>query len=270
MQALSLFSPVLRPLGVDLFCLGKKFLVYNLVGRNLKVKYRRSVFGLFWTLLAPLAMALVFYVVFCKILAINIPHYLPFILCGVIPFNFFSQTIIEGMESIVGNWGIASKVPVQLQIFPYVGALTNLVTLILSIPILIGASLLSHISLGSSLLLLPFYFLAIFAIAYGFSLLLAIGFILFRDLRHIMVIVMQIWFYSTPVIYSDDMIPSKLRWILHVNPVGNVFVGIRKILIEGVWPSSETTLVTAGWTIAIVFLSAFVYRKVGKTVVEQI
>src|SRR3954453_19323172 len=94
-----------RPLGIDFFCLGKKFLVYNMVSRNLKIKYRRSVLGVFWTLLSPIAMTVVYYFVFKVILQVRMPHYLVFILSGVLPWTFFSQSLSEGMESIAGSWG---------------------------------------------------------------------------------------------------------------------------------------------------------------------
>src|SRR5689334_7103760 len=102
----------LRPLGVDLFCLGKKFLVFNLVSRNLKLKYRRSVLGVFWTLLSPIAMGMVYYFIFKVILKVQMPYYLAFILSGVLPWTFFNQTILEGLESVVGSWSIVTKVPI--------------------------------------------------------------------------------------------------------------------------------------------------------------
>src|SRR4051794_1756265 len=99
MQLLAVF----QPFGIDLFCLGKKFLVFNLVSRNLKIKYHRSVLGLFWTLINPLAITLIFYFVFKVVLNVQIPHYLAFILSGMLPWSFFNQTMMEGMEAIVAN-----------------------------------------------------------------------------------------------------------------------------------------------------------------------
>src|SRR6202035_5870261 len=129
--------------GIDIFCVSKKFLVFNLVGRNLKVKYRRSVLGVLWTLLSPLATVMIFYFVFKVILKVQIPHYMAFLVSGVLPWSFFSQTINEGMDSIVGNAGIAAKVPVPIQIFPLVGAITNFITLFLALPVILGISILT-------------------------------------------------------------------------------------------------------------------------------
>jgi ABC-type polysaccharide/polyol phosphate export permease len=140
-------NPLIKPLGVDLFCVGKKFLVFNLVSRNLKIKYRRSILGIFWTLLSPVAMGFVYYFVFKVILKVQIPHYLAFILSGVLPWSFFAQTVLEGMESIVSNWSIVTKVPIPIQVFSYVNAVTNLTTLFLALPVFIGAAYFTDVPL---------------------------------------------------------------------------------------------------------------------------
>ncbi|MEK7691631.1 MAG: ABC transporter permease, partial [Bdellovibrionota bacterium] len=165
----------------DLFCVGKKFLVFNLVARNLKVKYRRSVFGIFWTLLSPLAMATVFYFVFKIILQVTIPHYLVFVLSGMLPWTFFAQTVMEGLESIVGNGSLITKVPVPTHVFPFVGTVTNLITLVLALPILILVAIISEAPIGGPPLLLGVYVFALFFITYGVSLLAAVAFVYFRD-----------------------------------------------------------------------------------------
>ena len=266
MQAISF----LKPLGVDLFCVGKKFLVYNLVSRNLKTKYHRSVLGLFWTLLSPLAIALVFYFVFKVILNVQIPHYLAFILSGMLPWSFFNQTVLEGMESIVLSLGLLSKVPIPTPIFPFVGAVTNLITLSLATPVLIGASFISGVSLGPSLILLPVYFVILFLLAYGISTTLAVLFVLLRDLRHLMGIGLQILFYATPVIYNETMIPEKYHWVLYANPLAFVFVDLHSILVRGEWPNTTHTPIIAGWVFLSLGLATLTHKFLGNELVERI
>lgn len=266
---MSVFS-IIDPYGMDLFCLGKKFLVFNLVSRNLKTKYRRSILGVFWTLLNPIAMAMVYYFVFKIILNVKVPHYLSFILSGVLPWVFFSQSLLENMESIVANWGLVSKVPIPLQIFPFIGTLTNLVTLGFAFPVLVCAAFVSGVTLGPSLILLPVYFIIMFLITYGLSLILSVAFVYFRDLRHIMGIVTQIWFYSTPVLYDEAMIPEKYRWILWFNPVGYIFTEFHTILVKGQWPSSERVLVSMFWVLFVVAMAGVVKKFFCSELVEQI
>lgn len=261
---------LLQPFGVDFFCLGKKFLVFNLVSRNLKVKYRRSFFGFLWTILSPMAMAVVYYFVFKVVLKIQIPRYLVFILSGILPWTFFAQTLAEGMESIVGNLGLISKISVQAQVFPFVGSLTNLVTLTLTIPILICASMISGVSAAPSLVMLLYYFGTLFLIAYSISSILAIAFVFFRDLRHILGIVLQIWMYGTPVIYDEVMIPEKYKWILYANPVGMVFKGIHCVLVQGAWPSGLDISIPALWMFGLFLVSAWLQKVTANGLVESI
>ncbi len=259
-----------RLLGVDMFCLGKKFLVYNLVSRNLKTKYRRSVFGLFWTLLAPIAVTCIYYFVFKVILQIQVPHYSVFILSGVLPWTFFAQTLGEGMESIVGNWGLVSKVPIPIQVFPFVNAITNLSTLCLSIPVLLGAAWISGVPFGGAFLYLPFFIFALFFMTYCLSLSLAILFVYFRDFRHMLTIGLQLLFYGTPVLYDPIMIPQKYKWILDVNPIAYLFTGMHKILARGESPSPHEVLGVAFWSLVLFALSVLFQNKFGNEIVEKI
>lgn len=261
---------LLQPFGVDLFCTGKKFLVFNLVSRNLKIKYRRSIFGFFWTILNPLATAMVFYLVFKVFLKVAIPNYLVFILCGIFPWTFFSGTLLENMESLVGNQGLLSKIPIPLHIFPYVGSVTNLVTLFLSLPILMGAAIFTGVPLGPSVVLLPLLFFALFLLAYSFSMILSIAFVYFRDLRHIMGILMQIWFYGTPVIYDESMVPENFKWLLYANPVALIFTELRHILVHGEWPDPARLASVAAWTLGVLTVGLLVQKNFSESLVEQL
>jgi len=261
---------LLRPCGVDLFCVGKKFLVFNLVSRNLKAKYHRSVLGLFWTLLNPLATTLIFYFVFKMVLNVKVPHYLAFIISGMLPWSFFSQTIMEGMESIVGNHGLISKVPIQIQIFPFVGTVTNFITLVLALPIVIGTAILTDVNLGSSILLFPLYLSLLFLFTYCSATILAVLYVLLRDLRHVLGIVLQLWFYATPILYHESMIPKQYHWILYLNPIAFLFVDIHAILVQGTYPDLHHLPVTCAWVLLAICLTLLIHRFIGEDLVEQI
>jgi lipopolysaccharide transport system permease protein len=261
---------LLKPFGIDIFCVGKKYLVFNLVGRNLKVKYRRSVLGLLWTLVSPLALTFIFYFVFKIIMKVQVPHYLAFLVSGIIPWSFFSQTVFEGIEAVVGNAGVVAKVPVPIQVFPFIGCVTNFVTLLLAFPIIFGVSIFTGVHLGSSVLLLPVLFFSLFFISYGMSLILGLTYVYFRDLKHILGLAMQLWFYGTPVFYNPDMVPAKYHWLLLANPAGGAFVGLHKIFAEGEWPATEYIISSVVWAFVIMSLGLFVFWKLHRDVVENL
>ena len=260
----------LKPFGVDFFCVGKKFLVFNLVGRNLKVKYRRSVLGVLWTLVSPLSMVFVFYFVFKVVMRVQMPHYLAFLVSGIIPWSYYAQTVLEGMESLVGNGPLVSKVPIPLQVFPLVGAVTNFVTFALAIPILIGVTLFSGIPVNGSMLLFPVFYISLFFMSYAFSLLLGILNVYFRDMKHLTSILMQLWFYGTPVLYSADMVPAKYHWVLLANPIAGCFIGFHKIISEGAYPPLDAYYSTLGWTLASLVASFVILKYSSRNLVESL
>lgn len=174
------------------------------------------------------------------------------------------------MESLVGNLGLITKVPTPIQVFPYVGTLTNLVTLAFAIPVMVGAAFISGVGLNASLLLIFYYFALLFLTTYGLSLMLAIAFVYFRDLRHLIGIMMQIWFYMTPVIYSEHMIPEKYHWVVYLNPIGLLFSAMHGILAEGQWPTLLYLIQPAAWSFVILFAALLVRKHLCRELVEQI
>ncbi len=242
---------------LDVFCLGKKFLVFNLVSRDLIIKYRRSFLGFFWTILHPLALVGIFYVVFKVILKISIPHYITFLLSGIIPWTFFSISIIEGTETLNGNSALLTKVPVPPQVFPLVACITNFVTFWLAQPILLGTAFFSGVQIQTSILLLPLLGLILFMMAHSLSLILSVAYIHLKDLKHAISLIMQIWFYATPVLYSPELIPSKYLHLVGWNPVGRLFVCFHKVFL-GQYLILSDVLISILW--ALVF---FVCRLVS-------
>lgn len=260
----------LEPFGVDIFCLRKKFLVFHLVERDLKIRYRRSVIGIFWTLLVPLANATVYFFVFRIVLKAPIPNYLIFILSGMLPWGFLSQSVIAGMESIVGNYGLLTKVPIPIQIFPFTITLSNLINLVLAFPILIGACLLSGVPLTFNFLFFFYYATLLFFIAYSLAMILAIAYVYLRDLRHLVNIGIQFLFYLSPVLYGTNMIPEKHRWVLYANPLALLFSGLHVALAEGNCPNLLEIVLPFIWTIVFLMISLALQKSFSRKLVENL
>lgn len=257
-------------LGFDAFCLNKKFLVFNLVDRNLKVKYRRSFLGFFWTILSPLAMSAIYYFVFKSVMHVDRPHYLPFILCGVLPWSFFAQSLGESTESIVANQALVSKIPIPVHVFPYVVTLTNFSTLIFALPVILLLSLLSGVPLSLHMLWVIYFFGALLVMSYALGAVLAVFFIYLRDLRHAIGLILQIWFYATPIIYDSSMIPEKYRWILFANPVGSIFEGIHESMLGASGNLHLHVLISLSWCAFTLTVLRLTYSKLRSGLVERL
>ena len=262
------FSSVFRPFGTDLFCLDNKFLVYNLVGRNLKLKYRQSFFGFLWSLLLPLANAAMYYVVFQLIVKIPIPNYPAFILSGVLPWAFFSQTVTDGTESLRMNAKLLSKIPLPLQVFPLIGTVSNMTTLIFAFPVILGVHLASGGLISPNLLLAPIALALMFVMAYGFALIVSVAYVYLYDLRHLITIILQMWFYATPIVYNEAMIPENMRWVIYANPFSTLVIMFRDAVIYS-RPFNPTHLVVGtAWAAIVLLCGALLYRLKAKRLVE--
>lgn len=258
------------PFNVDIFCIRRKFLVYNLVSRNIKLKYRRSFFGVLWTMVVPALSALTYYLVFQVFVKVPVPNYLLFIISGVLPWSYFSTTAMVGMESLVANYVLLSKVPMPIQVFPFVEAVSNFINLVFALPVVFIIAIATGAPLGASVVLLPFYYFLLFIMVYSLTLILAVGFVYFRDMRHLMGFVMQVWFYLTPIIYSENLVPEKWRWVEYCNPMAFMFSGIHTILIFGDWPSVLQIAITTGWAVLFFGIALAVNRRFAPTLIERV
>jgi len=241
-----------------------------MVARNLKVKYRRSVLGVLWTLALPLSQALVYYFVFKYIFKARTEHYVSYVLMGILPWGFISQTVSEASESLIYNAGLLSKIPTPIQVFPLVANITNFITLLLGFPVVIIFSLISGADISSSMILLPVLLFFLFVICYSITLFLSIQSVYFRDLKPVIVMAIQLLFYATPVIYDLKMLPEAYQWILYVNPFGTLFVCMHQILPGGQWPTLNLLLITISWTVGSLLLALLSMRRHSRFLVEYL
>ncbi len=255
-------------LGFDAFCLNKKFLVFNLVNRNLKIKYRRSFFGYFWTILAPVMISMIYYFVFKVVMKVDRPHYLPFILAGVLPWSFFSQSISEATESIVVNQGLISKIPIPIHVFPYVVSITNFSTLFFSLPVIFILALVSGVQASLTMLWVFYFFGCLLLLSYAIGAILAVFYVYLRDLKHAIGLVLQIWLYATPIIYDSSMIPAKYHWILYLNPVGSIFEGIHLSMLGSEGSLIPHVLGSFSWVMVGLLALRLTYTRLRGGLVE--
>ncbi|MBL7554350.1 MAG: ABC transporter permease [Bdellovibrionaceae bacterium] len=254
----------------EFFCLHRKFLLLNLVSRNIKLKYRKSYLGLFWTILAPAFSALIYFLVFKFVMKVQVPNYLSFVLSGILAWGFFSNALSSGLESIVGNYGLVSKVPIPLNVFALNEAISLFVNFILSQPILLILMALTGAPFTANLLYLPVLYFLLFIQAYSLSLVLSVLFVFFRDLRHLLSLALQMLFYMTPVVYSQHMIPEKFNSLMYWHPLFFIFEGIHSICSTGEKMDSVHLLTSFLWTLFIFLIAILVFEKKRNFLAEKI
>lgn len=253
-----------------LFGFKNKYLIYNILSRNLKLKYRRSYLGFLWTVLVPGANALVYYYVFNQVMRIQIPNHLLFLLSGILPWTFFSGSLTQCMESVLQNHSLLNKVPLPPHIFPLSEVVTGFVNYLFSIPVLILIQILMIGFQPIGILDLFLLSLLLFIQAYGLGLILSYVFVFLRDLRHLISILIQIWFYITPIVYSREMIPEKFKSLVLANPVALIFDQIHNTFVSKGSLNLHDLLYSTIWTAGIAVLAFYFFKKFNRTIVENI
>lgn len=254
----------------EFFCLNKKFLIYNLIIRNLKIKYRRSFFGMFWTVLIPAASALVYFVVFQFVMKVQVENYLLHIMAGLVPWTFLATSLMNSVEILVGNHSLLNKVPLPTQSLALAEVLTQFLNLILSLPIVFALMIFSNSFAG----VYVFQYLALCGLlllfAYSLSLLVSIAYVYLRDLKFLLTIVVQFWFYLTPIMYTTTMIPEKWKFILFINPVGLIFEGFQLSIIGHQWLPFESIMMILLQVLLFLGLAFFANSKLRSNLVEML
>ena len=218
-------------------------LIRNLVIRDLKVRYRNSVLGVLWSLLNPLLMTLVFTVVFTLMIPSDIDKYPVFFMCGFLPWSYLSASVMGATGSIVSNAHLIKKVYFPREILPVSEVLANLVNFLLALVVLFGMLAVFRVKLTPAVLMLPLIILAQTMFVMGLALLLATANVFYRDTQHILEIVMQAWFFLTPVFYPITVLPQSQQvlgmtvniqlWSRRLNPMASLIASYRDVLYRG-------------------------------------
>jgi len=236
-------------------------LIWALALKELKIRYKRSVLGFMWALLNPAFMMLVLTLVFSKIMRFNIPHYAIFLLSVLLPWTFFSQSLSYAVEAIVANGDLIKKVAVPKLVFPMAALVSNLINLLLSlIPLALLVPLLRH-PFYWTWIYLPIPLLALTIFTLGMTFFFAAVNVYYRDVAHILQVVLSAWFYVTPIIYPLDAIPAKHQWILKLNPIIYVINGFRLSVYYGQLPKAPSIIAS--------FVCAFISLIIGYSIFRR-
>lgn len=219
-----------------------RFLLHQLVGRDFKTKYKRSVLGVLWSFLNPLLTMLVQYLVFSTLFQSDIPNYPAYLLSGIVCFGYFSDTVNQCMVSITGNATLITKVYLPKYILPLSKSLSSGINLLLSLIPLLVVLLLTGERLTVSILLLPFGLGCLFFFCLGMGMLLATSMVFFRDTQFLWGIASMLWMYLTPIFYPESIIPAHLMTLYKMNPLYHIIRFVRVILIDGVSPEPKAYL----------------------------
>jgi ABC-type polysaccharide/polyol phosphate export permease len=237
-------------------------LIWALALKELKIRYKRSVLGFMWALLNPALLMIVMTLVFSTVMRFAIPHYAVFLLSVLLPWTFVSQSLSYGTEAIVSNGELIKKVRVAKLVFPMAALISNIINLLLSlIPLALLIPIVHHPFYWKTWLYLPVPVLALTIFTLGGIFFFAAANVFYRDVAHILQVVLSAWFYFTPIIYPLDMIPARYQWIFKLNPLIYVINGFRLSVYYGQLPKAPSILASFVCAFISLFLGFWVFRK---------
>lgn len=219
-----------------------KFLMKQLISRDFKTKYKRSVLGVLWSFLNPLLTMLVQYLVFSTIFKSNIENFALYLLVGIVCFSFFSEATSMSLTSIVGNASLITKVYMPKYIYPLSRVLSSLVNFAFSLIPLFVVMLVTGANITPSLLLIPIAVLSLFFLSLGVGLLLSSLMVFFRDMQFLWGVISMLWMYATPIFYPESILPENLMPLFKLNPLYHIIRFMRIILLDGISPEPKAYL----------------------------
>lgn len=237
------------------------FLIRQLVARDFKVKYKRSVLGVFWSFLNPLLTMVVQYLVFSNLFRFDLPYYQAYLMIGIVFFNFFSESTGMALGSIVGNAGLITKVYVPKYIYPLTRVLSTLVNLTISLIPLLLVTLLSGCIPTKAYFLVLFVLLCLTVFCLGIGMLLSAAMVFFRDIQFLWGVLSMIWMYLTPIFYPASILPESIAWVLDVNPMYYFITFARICFMDGVSPEPIVYVRCALMALGTLLVGALVFRK---------
>lgn len=238
-------------------------LLYFFVWRDIKVRYRQTVLGLFWVVLQPLLMMGLYSVIFGSI--VKLPQgahpYSLFVVTGIIPWTFLSGSLSDAGNSLLANTHLIGKIYFPRLYLPAARILVLLVDFSAATTLLCLVSLVLNPQIVASLAMLPVAMAFCVTLAFGAGALLSALNVKYRDVNYIIPFALQIWMFSTPIIYPVEVIPAKFRWIVDLNPMTGIVELFRAALLGGAIQPS-VLLYSGGTSLAILLIGVYCFERV--------
>jgi ABC-2 type transport system permease protein len=274
-----LYNTLLRMLK-RIFSKQNRALLSELVRTDFKLRYQGSVLGYAWSLLRPLMIFVILYIVFVKFLKLGtgIPHFPIYLLLGIVIWNFFNEMTMQSLGSIVGRGDLIRKIKIPRWIIVLSSSISALINLVLNLVVVAIFMALNDVPLQSTLIWLPFILLEVYVFALGLSLFLSAAFVKFRDIGYIWEVILQAGFYITPILYPLARITNlSLQKLILLNPMAQTIQDARYASV-----SHDTLTIykvyDGGWYSLIPFIIVVVvllgglsyFRKESKYFAENI
>lgn len=246
-------------------------MLINMVRRELRGKYKGSILGFLWTFINPLLQLVVYTIVFSNIMRMGVSNYEIFLFVALIPWMFFSTSVLSGAGSIIYNQSLVTKIYFPREILPLSVVTSNFINMIYCSVIVLAVVLFYHMNLNLEVwFMLPVIAFIEYILVIGIVLIVSALTVYFRDLEHILGIIIMAWQFLTPVMYPESFIPSQYQAILYLNPMTPIIISFRDVLYYGKMPVVENLVYAFLWSLIIFICGFLLFGKLQKDFAEEL
>lgn len=238
-----------------------RFLIRQLVARDFRTKYKRSVLGMFWSFLNPLLMMLIQYFVFSTIFKSDVPNFAAYLIIGTVMFNFFNEACGMALGSIVGNASLITKVYMPKYIYPLTRVMSSMVNLVISLIPMLIVCVITGVDFHKSAVLAFFFMICLTIFSLGLGLLLSAAMVFFRDTQFLWGVLSMMWMYATPIFYPETILPEEFKFVLQVNPLYHFLKNVRLCILSGISPEPAVYVQCLLIALGALLIGALVFRK---------
>jgi lipopolysaccharide transport system permease protein len=240
-------------------------LLFNLTARDIKLRYKQSLFGIAWAVLQPFALMVVFSLIFSRFVHVKTPGNIPYAVfsyVALVPWTYFSRALGNGVMSLIANINLVGKIYFPREIFPLATLLASFVDFVVSAVIFVGLLLYYHIGLTTQALWLPVIVLLQMAFMLGLMLFLSAANVFYRDIYQLLPFLLQVWMYLTPVIYPLDSVPHRYRLLFELDPMTGIIDSFRQVMVVGQPPDYGLLAYTAVVSLILLILGYRFFKRV--------
>ena len=237
-----------------------QFLFEELVKRDFKKKYKRTILGMGWSMLSPLLMLLVMKLVFEQFFGRTVNHYTTYLFCGLLTFNWFSESTNGGMRCLFANASIFTKVNVPKYLFLFSINIQVLLNFALTLLVFFAFCAIDHVQFTWRFILLAYPVATLLLFNLGIGMVLSALFIFFRDIDYLWSVALQLLMYGSAIFYTIDNMPDRMQIVFACNPIYRHIAYFREVVLSGTVPSLETHLTLLGFAVVAFLLGAFMYK----------
>lgn len=245
-------------------------MIFSLVRRDLRGRYKGSILGFLWTFINPLMQLVIYTIVFSTILKSNIENYYLFLFVALIPWIFFSSALTGGSTAVTSQQSMVTKIYFPREVLPIAYVTSCFVNMLYCFIVVFMVVLIAQVEIHlNALLFLPIVMLIEYCMALGIAFISSAITVYFRDFEHISNLISMAWIYLTPVMYSIDIVPEDLKRIFSINPMTSVIMAYRDILYYARIPDIKNLAVAAIFGVVILLVGLLLFGYLKRHFVEE-